>query len=86
MKHNKRRIVNAEFLALIHLKLKASGYINIATDWVAYAESIQAVFAGSTLFTGGEVSRPTWRPYTKFEGKGLDKDHRISDFHYQVKD
>ena len=86
MKHNKRRIVNAEFLALIHRKLKASGYINIATDWVPYAESIQAVFAGSTLFTGGEVPRPTWRPYTKFEGKGLDKDHRISDFHYQVKD
>jgi tRNA (guanine-N7-)-methyltransferase len=86
MKHNKRRIVNAEFLALIHRKVKSGGYINIATDWVPYAESIQAVFAGSTLFTGGEVPRPQWRPYTKFEGKGLDKDHRISDFYYQVKD
>jgi tRNA (guanine-N7-)-methyltransferase len=86
MKHNKRRIVNAEFLALIHRKLKAHGYLNIATDWVPYAESIQAVFTGSTLFSGGEVPRPQWRPYTKFEGKGLDKDHRISDFHYQVKD
>jgi tRNA (guanine-N7-)-methyltransferase len=86
MKHNKRRIVNAEFLALIHRKLKASGYINIATDWVPYAESINGVFADSALFTGGEVPRPLWRPYTKFEGKGLDKDHRISDFHYQAKD
>jgi tRNA (guanine-N7-)-methyltransferase len=85
MKHNKRRIVNAEFLALIHRKLKAHGYLNIATDWVPYAESIQAVFTGSTLFSGGEVPRPQWRPYTKFESKGLDKDHRISDFHYQVK-
>ena len=85
MKHNKRRIVNAEFLALIHSKLKTSGYINIATDWVPYAEWIKGVFAESTLFTGGEVPRPDWRPYTKFEGKGLDKDHRISDFHYQTK-
>lgn len=85
MKHNKRRIVNAEFLALIHRKLKTSGYINIATDWVPYAEWIKGVFAESTLFTGGEVPRPEWRPYTKFEGKGLDKDHRISDFHYQTK-
>jgi len=85
MKHNKRRIVNAEFLALIHRKLKAHGYINIATDWVPYAEWIKGVFAESTLFTGGEVPRPEWRTYTKFEGKGLDKDHRISDFHYQTK-
>ncbi|MCX6445794.1 MAG: tRNA (guanosine(46)-N7)-methyltransferase TrmB [Actinobacteria bacterium] len=85
MKHNKRRIVNAEFLALIHRKLKTSGYINIATDWVPYAEWIKGVFAESTLFIGGEVPRPEWRPYTKFEGKGLDKDHRISDFHYQTK-
>jgi tRNA (guanine-N7-)-methyltransferase len=86
MKHNKRRIVNSEFLALIHRKLKSGGYINIATDWVPYAESIQTVFANSPLFNGGEVARPDWRPYTKFEGKGLAKDHRVSDFHYTAKD
>ena len=86
LKHNKRRIVNAEFLALIHRKLNTGGYINIATDWVPYAESIRDVFAGSTQFTGGEVPRPEWRPYTKFEGKGLAKDHRVSDFQYKAKD
>ena len=86
MKHNKRRIVNAEFLSLIHQKLLAGGYINIATDWVPYAEWIRDVFAKSTQFTGGEVPRPDWRPYTKFEGKGLAKDHRVSDFHYSAKD
>jgi tRNA (guanine-N7-)-methyltransferase len=85
LKHNKRRIVNAQFLALIHQKLKAGGYINIATDWVPYAQSISEVFASSTQFTGGEVARPSWRPYTKFEGKGLAKDHRVSDFHYRAK-
>jgi len=85
LKHNKRRIVNAEFLALIHQKLIKGGYINIATDWVPYAEWIRDVFAGSDQFTGGEVARPDWRPYTKFEGKGLAKDHRVSDFHYKAK-
>jgi tRNA (guanine-N7-)-methyltransferase len=85
LKHNKRRIVNAQFLALIHQKLKAGGYINIATDWVPYAQSISEVFANSTQFAGGEVARPSWRPYTKFEGKGLAKDHRVSDFHYRAK-
>jgi len=86
LKHNKRRIVNAEFLSLIHQKLINGGYINIATDWVPYAEWIKDVFANSVLFTGGEVPRPDWRPYTKFEGKGLAKEHRVSDFHYTVKD
>ena len=86
LKHNKRRIVNAEFLALIHQKLINGGYINIATDWVPYAEWIKDVFANSAQFTGGEVARPNWRPYTKFEGKGLAKEHRVSDFHYKAKD
>ena len=86
LKHNKRRIVNAEFLALIHQKLINGGYINIATDWVPYAEWIKDVFANSVLFTGGEVPRPDWRPYTKFEGKGLAKEHRVSDFHYTAQD
>lgn len=86
LKHNKRRIVNAEFLSLIHQKLIKGGYINIATDWVPYAEWIKDVFANSVLFTGGEVPRPDWRPYTKFEGKGLAKEHRVSDFHYTAKD
>jgi tRNA (guanine-N7-)-methyltransferase len=86
LKHNKRRIVNAEFLSLIHQKLINGGYINIATDWVPYAEWIKDVFANSVLFTGGEVPRPDWRPSTKFEGKGLAKEHRVSDFHYTAQD
>ena len=86
LKHNKRRIVNAEFLALIHQKLINGGYINIATDWVPYAEWIKDAFANSVQFTGGEVPRPYWRPFTKFEGKGLAKEHRVSDFHYTAKD
>jgi len=85
LKHNKRRIVNAEFLALVHQKLKSGGYIKIATDWVPYAEWIRDAFSASVDFIGGEVARPDWRPYTKFEGKGLAKDHRVSDFHYVAK-
>lgn len=85
LKHNKRRIVNAEFLTLIHQKLKSGGYINIATDWIPYAEWIRDAFNSSEQFTGGEVARPDWRPYTKFEGKGLAKDHPVSDFHYVAK-
>ena len=81
-KHNKRRIVNAGFLALIHPKLKKDGFIHIATDWVPYAEYIQEVFAASPLFTGGVVERPEWRPVTRFEGQGITKDHQVNDLRY----
>ena len=81
-KHNKRRIVNAGFLALIHPKLKKGGYIHIATDWVPYAISMQEVFAASTLFEGGVIEKPESRPVTRFEGQGIDKDHQVTDLMY----
>jgi tRNA (guanine-N7-)-methyltransferase len=81
-KHNKRRIVNEGFLQLIHPKIKKGGFIHIATDWVPYAESIQEVFASSSLFTGGVIDKPEWRPVTRFEGQGIDKDHAVNDMLY----
>jgi tRNA (guanine-N7-)-methyltransferase len=81
-KHNKRRIVNAGFLQLIHPKIKTGGFIHIATDWVPYAESIKEVFAASTLFAGGVIDKPEWRPVTRFEGQGIDKDHAVNDMLY----
>lgn len=81
-KHNKRRIINAEFLKLIHPKIKDGGFFHIATDWVPYAEYIQEVFAASPLFTGGLVERPEWRPVTRFEGQGITKDHQVNDLRY----
>lgn len=81
-KHNKRRIVNKGFLQLIHPKMKDSGFIHIATDWVPYAESIKQVFAASTLFSGGVILKPEWRPVTRFEGQGIDKDYAVNDMFY----
>ena len=81
-KHNKRRIVNDGFLQLIHPKIKTGGFIHIATDWVPYAESIKEVFAASALFNGGVIDKPEWRPVTRFEGQGIDKDHAVNDMLY----
>lgn len=82
-KHNKRRIVNEGFLQLIHPKIKIGGFIHIATDWVPYAASIKDIFAASTLFTGGVINKPDWRPVTRFEGQGIDKDHAVNDMFYR---
>ncbi len=81
-KHNKRRIVNEGFLQLIHPKIKKGGFIHIATDWVPYAISIQEVFAVSPLFAGGVIDKPEWRPVTRFEEQGIDKDHAVNDMLY----
>lgn len=81
-RHHKRRIINAEFLQLIHPKIKDGGFFHIATDWVPYAEQIEEVFAASPLFTGGVVERPEWRPETRFEGQGITKDHQVTDLRY----
>ncbi len=81
-KHHKRRIVKRNFLELIAPKLKVGGYIHIATDWVPYAIWIEEVFAQSNLFSGGVVTKPNWRPVTRFEGQGIDKDHRVTDLLY----
>jgi tRNA (guanine-N7-)-methyltransferase len=81
-RHHKRRIINNEFLKLIHSKIKDGGFIHIATDWVPYAEQIQEVFTPSPLFSGGVVDRPEWRPITRFEGQGITKDHQVNDLRY----
>ena len=81
-KHQKRRIINADFLKLIAPKIKPGGFIHIATDWVPYAEVIEEVFAASEIFEGGVVDRPEWRPLTRFEGQGITKDHQVTDLRY----
>ena len=81
-RHWKRRIVQPDFLTLIHSKLKSGGYIHIATDWVPYAEWIDAIFQESPLFDGGKIERPEWRPLTKFEGQGIRKGHVVTDLKY----
>ena len=81
-RHWKRRIIQKEFLELIHPKIKSGGYIHIATDWVEYASWIQKIFEASPLFSGGEIQRPSFRQISKFEGQGLRKGHRVTDFRY----
>jgi len=65
--------------------LKPNGRIHIATDWQDYANYIKKVFLEHSAFEGGIVERPDWRPLTKFEGKGLRKDHNVTDFTYTLK-
>ena len=81
-KHHKRRIVTSAFLQLVAAKLKPGGYFHLATDWFPYAQAMQIVFSTSDQFSGGVIDKPDWRPVTRFEGQGIDKDHRVTDLLY----
>ena len=84
-KHRKRRLINETFIGLLAKKLKLSGSVRIATDWADYANQIESTFARSADFEGGATARPEWRPLTKFEAQGIDKEHRVTDFRYVKK-
>jgi tRNA (guanine-N7-)-methyltransferase len=81
-RQHKRRLLSSEFIETLATKLKPGGRINVATDWQPYAKEIESNFANSKSFNGGVIQRPTWRPLTKFESKGLGKDHLVTDLQY----
>lgn len=81
-RHFKRRIVNQEFIASVASKLKPGAFLHIATDWPPYAQWIAEEFTKQSFFTGGEVKRPDWRPLTRFEDQGINKEHPVSDFRF----
>ena len=78
----KRRLLNPEFIETLARKLKPGGRVNIATDWQPYAKEIESNFSASNSFSGGVIKRPIWRPLTKFESKGLGKEHLVTDLQY----
>ena len=84
-KQHKRRLLQPSFIEILAQKIKPNGRINIATDWYPYAQEIEKNFAANSDFSGGVIARPQWRPLTKFESKGITKDHVVTDLEYRRK-
>jgi tRNA (guanine-N7-)-methyltransferase len=81
-RHNKRRLIQAPFIAQLVQKLKPGGYIHVATDWQDYAEQVLAVLAAESLLentAAGYAPRPDYRPLTKFEQRGIRLGHGVWD-------
>jgi len=90
-RHNKRRILQDDFVESIRKHLCIGGHFHMATDWENYAEHMlnnmqqQAHFfnvAGEEHF----VSPKDLRPETKFERRGLKLGHGVWDMVYERKD
>lgn len=85
-RHNKRRIVQPDFVALVASRLKAGGVFHLATDWEPYAEHMAQVMEASDEFCSLSESpfsaKPDERPTTKFETRGLKLGHGVWDLLY----
>jgi tRNA (guanine-N7-)-methyltransferase len=83
-RHHKRRLLNVAFATRLRPKLKQHGRVYIATDWEDYAFQIEAAMATAGYCNlagrGHCTPRPTWRPLTRFEQRGLRLGHGVFNF------
>ena len=81
-RHHKRRLIQTEFISLLCERLKAGGYLHVATDWKDYAEHILTVLSSEPQLANTAqdyAARPEYRPLTKFEQRGLKLGHPVWD-------
>jgi len=78
-RHQKRRIIQTQFIQLLYKKLQINGALHIVTDWEDYAQYILKVM---TAIKGFKQGIPDWRPITKFEQRGVKSGHKIWDLFF----
>ena len=81
-RNHHRRLIRPDVLAALVDRLRAGGFLHLATDIVDYAESMLAVCDAEARLTGGVIERPDWRPLTRFEQRGLDAGRQPTDLLY----
>jgi tRNA G46 methylase TrmB len=55
-------------------KLQENGLIHTATDWFEYGQEIMEKLPNAQI-----IPHPEWRPYTKYEKKGLNAKRIITE-------
>ena len=81
-RHHKRRLIQAEFMKLLCSKLKIGGYLHVATDWQEYAEWVLELLNAEPQLqntAADYAEKPTYRPLTKFENRGINLGHGVWD-------
>ena len=81
-RHNKRRLIQAPFVRKLVEHLAPGGYLHCATDWQPYAEQMLEVLGGEPLLCNtaeGYAPKPSYRPLTKFESRGIKLGHGVWD-------
>jgi len=85
-KHNKRRLIQPGFVALLASRIAPGGYLHCATDWQPYAQQMLEVLSSQPALrnTAADYApRPAHRPLTKFENRGLRLGHGVWDLVFE---
>jgi tRNA (guanine-N7-)-methyltransferase len=86
-RHHKRRLLRRPFTDLLARRLRPGGYLYMVTDWAEYGEwALGELSATGGLVNayGGFAPPQEWRPRTKFEAKGLAKNHEIRELFFKA--
>ncbi len=81
-RHHKRRLIQHPFTDLLARKLVPGGYLYFVSDWVEYGDwALRELTATPGLFNEypGFAPHQAWRPETKFELKGIKKQHEVKE-------
>ncbi len=81
-RHHKRRLIQPPLVAQLASKLAPGGYIHCATDWEPYAHQMLEVLGAEPTLQNtadGFAEKPSYRPLTKFENRGLRLGHGVWD-------
>ena len=81
-RHHKRRLIQPGFVNLLARRLMPGGRLHCATDWQPYAQQMLEVLSAEPLLrnTAADFApRPSYRPLTKFESRGLNLGHGVWD-------
>jgi len=82
LRHNKRRLIQAPFVATLVQYLAPGAYLHCATDWEPYAQQMLEVLSAEPALentAAGYAEKPSYRPLTKFENRGIKLGHGVWD-------
>ena len=85
-RHNKRRLIQPDFVNNLLTKLKPNGVIHVATDWEHYAEHILEVLSANQALRNTATDfapKPDYRPNTKYEERGKRLGHGVWDIVFE---
>lgn len=84
-KHHKRRLIKRPFTDLLASRLAPKGYVYFVSDWEDYGNSALMELSATASLKNKYCTwadPQSWRPQTKFEKKGLDKQHSIRELFF----
>jgi tRNA (guanine-N7-)-methyltransferase len=79
-----RRLIRPAVVARFVECLRPGGDLQLATDDADYATRMRVVCDDTPGLTGGFIDRPSWRPVTRFEQRGVDEGRPPIDLSYTV--